>query len=501
MLDELSTTTDEAKEGLIAYVRAALVSLEGDYTGAIASLEKALDVFKQIGEREGENVTYGMLAVIYNHTSQFAEGYGMLNRALDLATERNDESRVAWCRLTLAHVFHNVHEHERALEYLEKAEETYRRTDDGIGIVNTLYAKSMNLSQLGRHDEAIRYAEEAAAHPMSDMNPTQGVYLQVNLAYIYGNCKRYEDVERALARIDGSKISEFRTSVTFRAMKTWQTYRQGKGEEALAELTALLEEVDRVGIPDLAVTLHEVLRDYARLDGDFEAYVKHNDAVQEINKTIRGAATSQMMAINEVEKELAAERATSERQRALLYGTLPQEIADRMMSGEDVSGDHHENAAVLFLDVVGFTTHTSKMEPQQTTRLLAEIFERFDKICAEHGVTKIKTIGDSYMAVGFSDRRTFNRVGCSRHDQHNVELKWPDNTPIEFRIGLHAGPVVAGVIGTERLQYDVWGDTVNTASRMESTGEAGKVQVSSEFRDLLSSLAVVDLSNGGTRNS
>ena len=209
------------------------------------------------------------------------------------------------------------------------------------------------------------------------------------------------------------------------------------------------------------------------------------------------------IAMQEKEREIELERKEREKERAVLYSTLPPEIADRVIRGEDVSGDKHEHAAVLFLDVVGFTTHSSALDPQVTTRLLAEIFRRFDEICTEHNVTKIKTIGDSYMAVGFHEDAA-QAVAATAQAMITSNFFWPDGSPVQFRIGLHIGSVVAGVIGTQRLQYDVWGDTVNTASRMESTGEPGKVQVSEAFAELvagrftLSARGTIDIKGKGS---
>ena len=123
----------------------------------------------------------------------------------------------------------------------------------------------------------------------------------------------------------------------------------------------------------------------------------------------------------------------------------------------------------------------------------ASIFTAFDAICEQHHVMKIKTIGDSYMAVAFEvtpeseDRAPSpeERAASVALEMMAFEFYWPTATAnsnrMQYRIGLHSGPVVAGVIGTQRLQYDVWGDTVNVASRMESTGEAGRIQVSERF--------------------
>ena len=156
-----------------------------------------------------------------------------------------------------------------------------------------------------------------------------------------------------------------------------------------------------------------------------------------------------------------------------------------------MSGDTHSNAAVLFVDVVGFTTNSNDLLPSEVTSLLANIFKSFDDICKTHGVTKVKTIGDAYLAVAFeksADERTSesaNRMAQAALEMIGASFTWPSGTSVQFRIGLHIGDVVAGVIGSERLQYDVWGDTVNVASRMESTGEPGRIHVSEFFADAL----------------
>ena len=206
---------------------------------------------------------------------------------------------------------------------------------------------------------------------------------------------------------------------------------------------------------------HKLLMDIAKRTGAFEDYIAHNEQYQSLKDKVFGAETARKVALREKHEEIAAERAIRERERALLYGALPREVADRLIRGEDVSGDHYDDAAVLFMDIAGFTTHSSSLAPHVTTQLLARIFERFDEICASHGVTKIKTIGDSYMAVSFEGAVAAARTAV---EMMSSTFSWPDESPVQFRIGLHSGSVVAGVIGKERLQYDVWGDTVNTAS-------------------------------------
>ena len=150
LLAELQQLDQPDLDGLIAYVNGGRVFLSGAYAEATKYFEEALGAFRSIGDREGQNVAYGMLAITYVHTSQFAEGYAVLNRALDLAIERDDQRRIAWCYQNIGTIMADVFEHERALEYNLKAEAQFKQLGDGLGVVHTLYQRSIILASLGR---------------------------------------------------------------------------------------------------------------------------------------------------------------------------------------------------------------------------------------------------------------------------------------------------------------------------------------------------------------
>lgn len=184
---------------------------------------------------------------------------------------------------------------------------------------------------------------------------------------------------------------------------------------------------------------------------------------------------------------MQAECREREGERALLYGALPRSVADRMMRGEAVNGDHFPDAAVLFADVAGFTSGSSSLDASQLVTLLECVFETFDRICDEQAAIKVKTIGDCYMCFKGDATSEENAAALVRAALalQSTGFTWPDGSPLSFHIGLHCGPVTAGVIGTQRLQYDVWCDTVNVASRMETSGEGGRIHVSDTFAQLL----------------
>jgi guanylate cyclase len=179
---------------------------------------------------------------------------------------------------------------------------------------------------------------------------------------------------------------------------------------------------------------------------------------------------------------LEEERARSER---LLLNVLPQPIAARLKKEERTIADRFTGVTVLFADIVGFTSMSAKMEPEELVRLLDEIFSAFDAIADEHGLEKIKTIGDAYMAAcGLPTPRDDHakrvaRAALAMRD-HLAGLATSRGFDVSMRIGLHTGQVVAGVIGKRKFTYDLWGDTVNTASRMESHGAPGRIHVSDE---------------------
>ena len=163
------------------------------------------------------------------------------------------------------------------------------------------------------------------------------------------------------------------------------------------------------------------------------------------------------------------------------YTILPPAIAERLLRGERLIADTYENVSIFFLDIVGFTTTASSMEASDLVHMLNDVFAVCDQIIARHGLTKIKTIGDALLAVCGAPEVIEDHVQRTAAAACDMMRMLMNRNGLRFRVGLHCGPVVAGVIGTERVAYDVWGDAVNVASRMEHTGEPGRIHVSQAF--------------------
>jgi adenylate cyclase len=200
---------------------------------------------------------------------------------------------------------------------------------------------------------------------------------------------------------------------------------------------------------------------------------------------LRSSLTDLSQALSQVQ----IEQGKSEK---LLLNILPSPIVDRLKLSSDAIADGFAEATVLFADIVGFTELSSRLSPQELVHRLNEIFSAFDALVEKHGLEKIKTIGDAYMVVGgLPEPRADHAIAMAQFaTEMRSELQRINDVldeSIDIRIGINSGPVVAGVIGTKKFIYDLWGDAVNVASRMESHGKPGEIHVSATTYEKLRS--------------
>jgi class 3 adenylate cyclase len=179
-----------------------------------------------------------------------------------------------------------------------------------------------------------------------------------------------------------------------------------------------------------------------------------------------------------------------ERSDLLLLNILPEPIADRLKRHPGVIAEHFEQVTVLFADIVNFAPLSARITPAEVVALLNDVFSLFDQLAERHGLEKIKTIGDAYMvASGLPTARSDHAQAAAAMALDMLaalkRFNQGRNLPLQIRIGLNSGPVVAGVIGTKKFIYDLWGDTVNTASRMESHSEADMIQITGATYELV----------------
>jgi adenylate cyclase len=212
-----------------------------------------------------------------------------------------------------------------------------------------------------------------------------------------------------------------------------------------------------------------------------------------LNVTVGGLLVFTLLALfaDQRRNALAALRVEQAKAESLLLNILPQSIADRLKAEPRTIADQFSSASILFADVVDFTPLSERLPPAEVVGLLDHLFSHFDELAEHYGLEKIKTIGDCYMvAAGVpSPRPDHARALALMALDMQAAMRSVDaevgQLGLELRVGINSGPVVAGVIGRKRFLYDLWGDAVNTASRMESHGTSGRIQITGATKELL----------------
>ena len=457
----------------------------GDYPSALNYFHRALAIFEMLGHRTGIASTLGGIGIVYWYTGNYPVALEHYNRALTLYEELGDPRGLGIVETNIGLVYDSSGDYSVALEHLNRALTLYK-ANNFVGLV---------------------------------ANVTNNL--------VWTNLKMGSDdnAQALLNTLDSIQIDDPNVRVECERSRAELFSRSGNHDAAVATLQHALSEAHEFGLRAKTADIHKHLRDLAQTRNDFVAYIEHNNEYTRITEEINGKDTATKLAMQAKQREIDTREREVEKQLAVLYSTLPKHIADRVIRGEVVN-DHIDNAAVMFLDIVGFTTLSSALTSQQVITLLDAVFKVCDEACAQHNVTRVKTIGDSYMAVAMpslvptgstfqvpGSEEEIPLVSSSRSESlqvascianaalqiierikeidfkslqslqvHSISsISSSDSKQLQVRICLHCGAVTAGVLGTERLQYDVWGDTVNVASRIESTGEPNRIHISDAF--------------------
>ena len=486
-INEYQQLNDKPCEaGALANSGLAMLNI-GDFPDALKRFNRAMSLFEDMGNHAFVASITGNIGGVYYRTGNYPEALDHFHRALHIHQANGNTSGEGTGLGNIGMVYHSMKEYDTAIEFYRKSMDIDIALHNRNGEAMSLGNIGMIYRLRGQYNDAIE-----CFHKATDISESVGA--EAHVALLLGELASLH-IELKDTVLATSVMSKQNTlNLDNPAVRA----QQHENHAALAELEDdlvnaaihLREALNIAEHSDLrpqTAMFHIKLRDLAKKQGDFEAYIHHNEEHQRINNEVQGQDTARRLAMIEAKKVLDAERAEKEKHRELLYSTLPKSVADRMIRGEQVTGDHFEHACILFTDIVGFTSHSSLMQPGDVVTMLAAMFAAFDKLCEEHDVMKVKTIGDSYMCFkGDADATT----NASSMAALALALKgacgtWSDGSPVQIRLGIHIGTATAGVIGTQRLQYDVWGDTVNVASRLESTSEPERIHVSQAFYEVL----------------
>ncbi|MBS1562712.1 MAG: tetratricopeptide repeat protein [Bacteroidetes bacterium] len=457
------------------------------YTLAVEHYRRALQIYEDNKNSIGASTVAMNLANVYYSVGEYAQALEQYRHALQGFERERDQHGIALLHGNMGMVYAALEMFELAMQHYEKALEENTAIGNIDGMASVYTNMGVCAGKQGDLDACLAFHQQSYALRSTIGNVERSSLVLGNIALALIGLQRYDEAEDVLTQ-QGHLSTQNPTTLSYRYSNyAMLATERGDLTSAAAHYKRALDEAEAGGTLAVVAEHHASLRTVMRRLRDLDGYVYHTDRYIELSKELQNEATVRRLAVIEAERRVEVQLHERDKERAVLYSALPRDIADRIVHGETIHGDRFQHAAILFTDIAGFTTRTSSMEPHDVLTFLAGLFGQFDDMCATHNVFKIKTIGDAYMCFKGDGTEAENAyaMACVADEIRRSHHVWPDGTPVAIRIGVHIGPVTAGVIGTERLQYDVWGDTVNVASRMESTGEPGRIHVSAEFATTL----------------
>ncbi len=455
-----------------------------NYTEAMRSYEEALALYHELEDPAGIGRVVGSIGGTYLALGKYPESLEAYQKALALFEELGDRRRVARTTTNIGIIYKQLHDYHTCQQLFAEALALFEKIADQEGIAHVSGNIGESYLEQNEYDEAYTWLTRAIEQTRRVGNRRDEAHFVANMIEVCLKIGRIDEARALLAENEHltSDIPSIR--VSFLQWHAALAAVDGNSHRQHELLKQALEIADRYQLRGKQMDLHKALRDIHRHRGDLQAYIAHDDQYEKLMVSLQGEMQQRRLAVAMVERKISQERRESERQRALLHNALPAHIAERLLKDESTVADLHENVGILFLDIVAFTSVASDMEPRHLVDLLNGVFSICDDIAQQYALTKIKTIGDAYLAVSGLSEASQHHVSNLAHAAADIQRRL-QRQDLTVRIGLHCGPVIAGVIGKERLQYDIWGDAVNVAARMEQTSEPGRIQCSEAMAEQL----------------
>jgi len=509
---------------------------QGKYKEAIITWQQAIDVYKLIGDSKGVANMLNNLGSIYFNQGDDAKALEIHLQSLKMSEVINDTLRVLTSLTNIGNIYLNKSvTYKKALEYFLRSYKLSLAINDQYSIGNSTVNLGETYYKLGDDSTALFYL-------LQSKKACEGTaYLPYTLNYIgkvYLMQKKYDEaikIHKEAYEISKSLDLKFDQTITLVGLAQ-AYYAKGNITDAIATYKKSLE----VGIPMNAMTeikdAYQGLAESYSRNSDYTNAFKYQDLLLAIKDTIYNSNTdkklgtlqftfdlekkeSQISLLNK-DKELQQQeirrqklvtygfiggfsivllfagvflkqriRIGKEKKRSdeLLLNILPVETAEELKATGTAKTKSFDMVSVLFTDFKNFTQASEILTPEELVAEINHCYSEFDRIITRHGIEKIKTIGDAYMCAGglpaANNTHPFDVVAAGlkmvKFIEENKRERQSKGQPFfELRLGIHTGPVVAGIVGIKKFAYDIWGDTVNTASRMESSGQVGKVNIS-----------------------
>jgi class 3 adenylate cyclase/Tfp pilus assembly protein PilF len=470
--------------------------LFGDLEEALDAYFKSAEAAREADYAKGVGNAFGAIADIYSISNNHENARHYYRKAIEMLRESNDSIALASAILNAGHEFNNSRIYDTAFVYLQEAEVIFEKLNYPAG---KAYSKgnigmvyfNTDEDQLAEENlkEAIRILEE-----LEDYSPICSY-----LIYLADISAEKGDERNALNfSVKSLTIAEqygLKEQIRDASYKLSELYeRSGNLEESYKHFKNYITYRDSINSVKTVQNMANLRTDFElsqkQAEVDLLNQEKHNQRIMVIFLfIILGLTTIILATLFWYYRTISREKRRSE---SLLLNILPSETAKELLLNGRVEAVKFDEVTVLFTDFVEFSKSAEHMEPEQLVKSIDLYFRGFDKITTKHGLEKIKTIGDSYMcACGLPTATKTHARNVIYAAMEMIEMvndlknSTDGLTHYDVRIGVHSGPVVAGIVGIKKWQYDIWGDTVNIASRMESNSNPGRINLSETTYQLI----------------
>ncbi len=490
-----------------------IYSKQSSYPKALEYYQRSLKIYEESGDKQGIAYVLNNIGTIYQGQGNYPRTLEYYEKSLKVAEEIGDKRQISMCLVNLGSTYALQGNYPRALEYTEKSLKLAEEIGDkgvmegNLTLIGNIHNKQGDYSRALEHlEKSLKLGEEigdkrAVAVSLFSIGNIYQKQGKATPALNY--CQKGLALAEELGLLEYEKEACQCLYDTYKAM--------GKGNEALVylekmrivedslhaqETTKKLEQMEfaKIMLQDSIAKAEEA----RLLLEEHQAEVRQKNQTRNISFGIGGLilllAGGLYSRLRYVRKSKAVLQVEKDRSENLLLNILPAEIAEELKQKGRADARDFDMVSILFTDFKGFTEASAKLTAADLVHEINHCFEGFDAIMEKYGIEKIKTIGDAYMAAGglpvTTDASVKNTVLAALEMQSFIAKRKAENDAankpaFEMRVGIHTGPVVAGIVGVKKFQYDIWGDTVNTAARMESAGEVGKVNISQATYEML----------------
>jgi adenylate cyclase len=477
---------------------------KGDYPRALDYYIRSLHFEELQPTGTGLAASYLNIGSIYALQQQYLPSLEYFKRALALYQELKHDSGIASCYVNMGNSYKSLDSFALAKEYFLRSITLMESTQNQYGLATTYANLATVYQRLGQHDQmfAAFHQCEQIRMALDDRLGMANLWIRRGTSYALLDQFTHarDECEKGLHIADSlDALAEMKDACDClylaykglhqddRALSYYERHNSLRDSLAQDETLMQLQVMEfraQVARDSLSRTAEKMA---------MQQDLQEGKRLRNVYMVIGIALIFLSLLLYFLFKRTRASRSVIEQEKnkadELLLNILPAEISEALMRSGKVEAQHFDQVTILFTDIVGFTKASEQMQPQELMDELNLIYSHFDEIVARHGIEKIKSIGDAYMAAGgllLSAETSVRSTVLAGLDMQAYMLKRSQERRaaglrvFEMRVGIHTGPVVAGIIGVKKFQYDVWGDTVNTANRMETNGAPGRVNISEE---------------------